>query len=92
MPKKQPKILNQLDNEFGGKWSIGKYDNCILLKVENSDRIDRSADSIQNYIAIINQITINWETKICLYFEHSITTGNFNISTTKSKTYIVRPE
>ena len=87
----KPIVLKKLEKEFGGEWRIGKYDNCILLIVENSKRIDQSPDSIQNYISTINLLTMDWKKDKCLNFEHSVTSGNYNISTTHSKTYIVRP-
>ena len=84
--------LNELKVRYGGEWSISEYDACVLLIVENSERIRNSPDSLMNYIDEIDSLTNTIEPHKCLNFEVRNKVGTSMFSATQSDIYVVRPE
>lgn len=84
--------LEELNVRYGGDWSLSKYDACVLLIVENSERIRNSPDSLMTYIDEIDVLTTSIEPHQCLSFEVRNKAGDSMISATQSDIYVIRPE
>lgn len=86
----QIKEIKELQDEFGGNWSIAEKEGCILLQVTDSDRFMHVEDSVDLFFEKIERITENWEVERCIYLEFSVVTNQGPIQTKNSSVYIVR--
>lgn len=85
------KKLTNLKKEFGGEWSLQDLDECTLLIVTNSERINNSPDSIEQFLFRVDKISEEIIKSPCLQLEIARKSGNFDSSSSSSVTYQVRP-